>query len=240
MKGVILAGGTGSRLYPLTRVTNKSLLPVGRKPMISHCLDLLVSSGIEEVMLVTSPDHMGHVISLLGSGSEFKCSMTYRVQDNANGIAAALRLGRSFVGNDKFVVILGDNIFEDQESLSKSIGEFARSTSEYRLYTKVVPDPQRFGVPVFSKEGKIIDIVEKPQVPPSQHAIVGLYCYSAKVFDVIEGLKPSQRGEYEISDVNSHLVRNWSGDHVEVSGGWVDAGTHESYMRANQMLWSKS
>jgi len=236
MKGIILAGGTGSRLMPLTKVTNKCLLPVGKRPMIEHCLNILINAGIDDVMLVTGPDHMGHIIALLGSGAEYGCTMSYKVQDNADGIAAALKLCKNFVGNEKCVVILGDNIFEDQITPSNAIKNFKESKDSFLLFAKQVPDPQRFGVPVIVND-KVIDIVEKPKNPPTNKAIVGLYCYSSEVFSIIETLKPSQRGEYEISDVNSFMVKNREGNIVDIQGGWVDAGTHESYTRANQMMW---
>lgn len=236
MKGIILTGGTGSRLLPLTKVTNKCLLPVGKKPMICHCLDILTCAGIDDIILITGPEHMGHIISLLGSGSDFGCSLTYRVQDKADGIAAALKLCKGFVGDDKCAVILGDNIFEDVEPLSREIRSFSDSTDSYKLFTKRVPDPQRFGVAVFDNE-KIVDIIEKPKVHISDQAIVGLYCYDREVFDVIETLVPSVRGEYEISDVNSFMVKNRKGSTFEVLSHWIDAGTHDSYMRANKLMW---
>jgi len=239
MKGVILAGGTGSRLSPLTKVTNKCLLPVGNTPMVYRMLDLFTGAGIHEVMLVTGPEHMGQVISLLGSGADNNCELTYKVQDKANGIAAALKLCRNFCGNDRFAVVLGDNIFDDNATLSKQLQEFGNSSDDFLLFGKVVPDPERFGVPVYSN-GRVVDIVEKPKVPPSDQAIVGLYCYTQNVFDFIDSLKPSARGEYEISDVNSWLVKNGVGKVIDVAGGWIDAGTHESYRKANEMVWSKS
>jgi glucose-1-phosphate thymidylyltransferase len=239
MKGIILAGGTGSRLSPLTKVTNKCLLPVGQTPMVYRMIDLFVSSGIFDIMLVTGPEHMGQVISLLGSGAEKNCSMTYKVQDSANGIAAALKLCKDFCANEKFSVILGDNIFSDHEEISKSIKEFQNSADDYRLFSKEVPDPQRFGVPVYDGD-KVVDIIEKPKDPKTNKAIVGLYCYSSDAFDVVEMLNPSQRGEYEISDVNSWFVKYKTGRVVEVTCGWVDAGTHESYRKANEMIWSAS
>jgi len=238
MKGIILAGGTGSRLYPITRVTNKCLLPVGKEPMIFRMLDIFKKSNIEDVMLITGPEHMGDVISVVGSGSEHGCSMTYKVQDTANGIAAALGMCSSFAKGDKFVVILGDNIFSDNDEVSSLIKDFNELHEEYRLFTKKVPDPQRFGVPVINQDGKVIDILEKPNIPPSDRAIIGLYCYTDEVFDVIKTLKPSQRGEYEISDVNSWLVKNRRGSLVDVKCEWIDAGTHESYKRANEILWN--
>lgn len=237
MKGIILTGGTGSRLMPLTRVTNKCLLPVGRKPLICHCLDILTQSGIEDIMLVTGPEHMGQVISLLGSGDEYSCQLTYKVQDKADGIAAALKLCSNFARDERFSVLLGDNVFENKEELSSEIKKFTSSGDEYKLFTKKVVDPHRFGVAVYDNE-KLIDIVEKPKVPPSDQAILGLYCYTSTVFDVIKDLKPSARGEYEISDVNSYMVKNSRGSHYEVKGGWVDAGTHESYRKANKMMWN--
>lgn len=237
MKGVILAGGTGSRLMPLTKVTNKSLLPIGEKPMVCRMLDLFLASKIDDIMLITGPEHMGQVISLLGSGAEYGCSITYRVQDSANGIAAALKLCRNFCANEKFAVILGDNIFESHSRLSESIKEFSENEESYRLFAKEVPDPQRFGVPVYKNE-KVIDIIEKPKNPKSNKAIVGLYCYSPEAFSVINALAPSARGEYEISDVNSWFVKNRRGSIVELTCGWVDAGTHDSYRKANEMVWS--
>ena len=240
MKGIILAGGTGSRLYPITRVTNKCLLPVGKEPMIFRMLDIFKGADIEDILLVTGPEHMGDVISLLGSGAEHGCSMTYRVQDEATGIAAALKMCSSFARGEKFAVILGDNIFGDNTEISQAVKMFDMMSEDYRLFSKTVPDPQRFGVPVLSAEGKVIDIIEKPSNPPCNKAIVGLYCYTDEVFGVIDTLRPSARGEYEISDVNSWLVRNRSGSLVDIQCEWIDAGTHDSYRRANDMVWSNA
>lgn len=236
MKGVILAGGTGSRLSPLTKVTNKCLLPIGSSPLVCRTIELLTAGGVDDIMLITSPDHMGQVISLLGSGAEYGCSITYKVQDSANGIAAALKLCKNFVGNDKFVVALGDNVFGSHDEITKNIKDFFQKSEDYRFFTKKVPDPHRFGVPVFSN-GKVVDIIEKPKSPPCDEAVVGLYCYTSEAFDVIEDLKPSKRGEYEISDVNSWYVRNREGTVFNLNCGWVDAGTHESYRKANEMVW---
>jgi glucose-1-phosphate thymidylyltransferase len=236
MKGVILAGGTGSRLYPLTKSTNKCLLPIATKPMVYHVLELMTSSGIDDIMLITGPENAGQVMNLLGSGLDYSCSLTYRIQDKANGIAAAVNLCKSFVGNSKFTVLLGDNIFSDFSKLASQIREFYSSKDEFRLFLKEVIDPQRFGVPIYLND-EVVDIIEKPKSPPSNKAIVGLYCYSSNVFDVIEGLKPSSRGEYEISELNSYLVKNCSGSFFDVECEWVDAGTHESYKKANEMIW---
>ena len=238
MKGIILAGGTGSRLYPITKVTNKCLLPVGKEPMIFRMLDIFKKSNIEDIMLITGPDHMGDVISLLGSGSEHGCSLTYRVQDEANGIAAALKMCASFAKGEKFAVILGDNIFGDNSEVAQGIKLFDMMSEDYRLFSKTVLDPHRFGVPVLDASGNVIDIIEKPKLPPSNKAIVGLYCYTDEVFGVIDTLQPSARGEYEISELNSWLVRNRHGSLVDVQCEWIDAGTHNSYRRANEMVWS--
>jgi len=236
MKGIILSGGIGSRLYPLTKATNKCLLPVGGVPMVYRMIDLFTSSGIDDIMLITGIDHAGQVISSIGSGADLKCSMTYKVQDKANGIAAALKLCKNFCENDKFVVLLGDNIFNDHDLISSEIKKFSTSNDSYKLFAKQVPDPHRFGVPVYDSTGNVIDIIEKPKYPPCDKAIVGLYCYTSKAFDVIEQLKPSARGEYEISDVSSWFVKNTKGTIVDINCDWVDAGTHESYRKANEMI----
>ena len=240
MKGIILAGGVGSRLYPLTKATNKCLLPVAGVPMVYRMIDLFTSSGIQDIMLITGTDHAGQVISSLGSGEHLNCSMTYRVQDKANGIAAALNLCKVFCGDEKFSVLLGDNIFSDHDLISKEIKEFKTSNDSFKLFAKSVPDPHRFGVPEYDKKGNVIDIIEKPKNPPSDKAIVGLYCYTSEAFDVIDTLKPSARGEYEISDVSSWFVKNRNGKVVDINCGWIDAGTQESYRKANEMLWNES
>jgi len=237
MKGIILSGGVGSRLYPLTKATNKSLLPIAGVPMIYRMIDLLTSSNIKEIMLITGTEHMGQTVSLVGSGVVKNCEMTYRVQDKADGIASALKLCKNFCENEKFVVLLGDNIFSDHHFISEKVKEFENSSDDYRLFSKSVSDPERFGVPVY-ENGKVIDIVEKPKTPPSDEAVVGLYCYTPEAFNVIETLKPSPRGEYEISDVNSWFVKNRQGQVVKINCGWVDAGTHDSYRKANEMIWS--
>lgn len=239
MKGVILSGGVGSRLYPLTKATNKCLLPVAGVPMVYRMIDLFTSSGIEDIMLITGTDHAGQVISSLGSGDDLKCSMTYRVQDKANGIAAALKLCKVFCADEKFVVILGDNIFSDHRLISRELREFKDSSDSFKLFAKQVPDPQRFGVPVYDNYGKVIDIVEKPKNPSCDKAVIGLYCYTNEAFDVIDKLQPSSRGEYEISDVSSWFVKNRRGKIVDIDCDWVDAGTQESYRKANEILWSK-
>lgn len=222
---------------PLTKATNKSLLPMGRQTIVEHVLSTLLSSGIiEDVMVISGPEHFGALAQLLGSGKDYDCRLTYRVQDKANGIAAALGMCEDFVGHAKFAVILGDNIFEDPNSVGVAINEFAQSDDEYGLFVKEVPDPERFGVVAYGSDGEVMDIIEKPKNPPSSDAVMGLYLYTPTVFRVIRKLHPSARGEYEISDVNSFMVKHRDGKAHRVECGWVDAGTHESYERACDML----
>jgi glucose-1-phosphate thymidylyltransferase len=233
MKGIILAGGTGSRLFPLTKVTNKHLLPVGREPMIFHPVKKLLEGGIDEILIVTGVDHMGDVVTLLGSGREFGCRFTYKVQDEAGGIAQALGLAENFVGKDLCCVILGDNIFE------ASIAPFAQAFREQvrgaRLLLKQVPDPQRYGVAEVDG-AKVKRIVEKPKEPKSDLAVVGVYFYDPDVFDVIRTLKPSGRGELEITDVNNHYLRADTLRFDRLPGWWTDAGTFDSLGLANELV----
>jgi glucose-1-phosphate thymidylyltransferase len=233
MKGVILAGGTGSRLYPLTKVTNKHLLPVGRKPMILHPVDKLIKAGIKEIIIVTGVEHMGDVVNLLGSGKDFGCEFSYKVQDQAGGIAQALGLTESFCRGSKVCVILGDNIFEDDlNSFSQS---FHEQPNGAKVLLKKVTDPQRFGVPEL-QGNKIIGIEEKPKNPKSSYAVTGIYFYDSQVFDVIKTLKPSGRGELEITDVNNFYVRKGTMTYDMFQGNWTDAGTFESLHLANQLM----
>lgn len=232
MKGIVLAGGTGSRLYPLTKVTNKHLLPVGFKPMIYYPIEKLTEAGIEEILIVTGTEHMGDVVNLLGSGREFGCRFTYKVQDRAGGIAQALGLAENFAGNESMVVILGDNIFES--GISKAIENYPGNGAQ--IIIKKVPDPGRFGVPELDGNS-IVGIEEKPVKPKSEYAVTGVYMYDPSVFEIIKTLMPSERGELEITDVNNHYIHNnkmvWS----ELEGWWTDAGTHESYKIANDLIF---
>lgn len=231
MKGIILAGGTGSRLYPLTKVTNKHLLPVGDKPMIYYPIDKLTSAGIEEILIVTGTEHMGDVVTLLGSGKDFGCRFTYKVQDEAGGIAQALGLAENFVGDDCMTVILGDNIF--QTSLDKALGDYPGEGAQILL--KKVDDPERFGVAEVEGD-KIIGIEEKPEHPQSSLAVTGVYMYDADVFDYIEDLEPSDRGEFEITDVNNRYISQSNMRFSIMEGWWTDAGTSPSYKRANELV----
>ena len=231
MKGIILAGGTGSRLYPLTKVTNKHLLPVGRYPMIFHAIHKLKDAGILDVLVVTGKDHMGDVVNLLGSGSHLGVNLTFKVQDHAGGIAQALGLAEQFVGNDRMVVILGDNIF------SNSIAPYFnlyKQVEGARVFLKEVEDPERFGVPEL-RDNRIVSIEEKPGTPKSNYAITGIYMYDHSVFDIIRTLRPSARGELEITDVNNVYIRDGKMTYDILDGWWTDAGTHDSYTTANKL-----
>jgi glucose-1-phosphate thymidylyltransferase len=233
IKGVILAGGTGSRLMPLTKVTNKHLLPIGRKPMIYYPIERLTSIGIEEILVVTGIEHMGDVVSLLGSGKDFSCRFTYKVQDEAGGIAQALGLAENFAHKHNVLVILGDNIFEDD--LKDYANRFIAQKIGARLLLKQVKYPQRFGVAEVS-EDRIISIEEKPQKPKSNYAVTGIYFYDASVFDIIRTLKPSARGELEITDVNNAYIAKGQLAYDIIKGWWTDAGTFESLDKAGELV----
>jgi glucose-1-phosphate thymidylyltransferase len=233
VRGVILAGGTGSRLRPLTRVTNKHLLPVGRKPMLFHPVEKMTAAGIKQILVVTGVEHMGDVVGLLGSGKEFGCEFTYRVQDEAGGIAQALGLAEHFAAGGRLCVILGDNIFEDP--IGKFVRDFAEQPAGAKLLLKQVHDPHRFGVAEV-KDGKIVGIEEKPKAPKSDLAVTGIYFYDAKVFEIIRTLKPSGRGELEITDVNNAYLRAGELTADNLEGWWTDAGTFASLAKANRLV----
>lgn len=230
MKGIILAGGTGSRLYPLTKITNKHLLPVFDKPMIYYPLQTLIDADIEDIMIVSGRGHAGHFLELLGSGAEFGVHLTYEIQEKAGGIAEALSLARNFADKEPVTVILGDNIFQD--NVSKEIASFK---SGAMIFLKEVPDANRFGV-AERQGGRIISIEEKPTVPKSNLAVTGLYVYDSQVFDIIHTLKPSGRGELEITDVNNEYIRRGEMSYSVLSGYWSDAGTFESLFRASELV----
>jgi len=234
VKGVVLAGGTGSRLFPLTKVTNKHLLPVGRKPMIYYPIEKLTSAGVEEILIVTGTEHMGAVVQLLGSGKDFGCRFTYKVQDEAGGIAQALGLAENFIGADRMCVILGDNVFAD--GIREAVEGFAAAgPGGAHVFLKQVPDPTRFGVAEV-QDGRIISIEEKPAQPKSDLAVTGVYLYGPEVFGIIRTLKPSGRGELEISDVNQHYVAEGRMGFDVLNGWWTDAGTFESMHRAGELV----
>ena len=233
MKGVVLAGGTGSRLFPLTKVTNKHLLPVGREPMIFHPIRKLTGAGIEEVLVVTGVEHMGDVVTLLGSGREFGCRFTYKVQDQAGGIAQALGLAENFAGAQPVCVILGDNVF--QEPIDRFVKGFRRQRAGARIVLKRVPDPQRYGVAEV-KGDRIVGIAKKPARPKSDLAVTGIYFYDGGVYDFIRKLRPSARGELEITDVNNAYLKKGALQYDVFDGWWTDAGTFDSLHTANELV----
>jgi len=232
MKGIILAGGTGSRLYPLTKVTNKHLLPVGKYPMIFHAIHKLKQANINDILIVTGKEHMGDVVNLLGSGKEFHVNFTYKVQDEAGGIAQALGMARHFVGNDRMVVILGDNVFGG--TIASYVSHFSNQASGAKILIQQVPDPNRYGVAELDGD-HIVSIEEKPASPKSSYAVTGIYMYDSRVFDIVNTLKPSGRGELEITDVNNAYIARNELTYDVLQGWWTDAGTHESLDLANEL-----
>ncbi|HEY4695497.1 MAG TPA: sugar phosphate nucleotidyltransferase [Candidatus Hydromicrobium sp.] len=234
MKGVILAGGLGSRLMPCTKVTNKHLLPVYDKPMIYYPLRTLVNAGLEDIMIVTGGNNAGDFLRLLGNGSEFGLKdISYTYQEGEGGIADALRLAENFIDKDKTVVILGDNIIRDD--ISNAVKEFEKQDRGARIFLKEVSDPERFGVAEI-EGGRVINIEEKPEKPKTNYAVVGIYMYDSDVFEIIETLKPSGRGELEITDVNNEYIRKGTMTYSILEGWWTDAGTFESLFRASNLV----
>jgi len=232
MKGIILAGGTGSRLFPLTKVTNKHLLPVGKYPMMYHSVYKLKQAGIRDILIVTGKEHMGDVVNLLGSGRDMGVTFTYKVQDEAGGIAQALGLAEHFVGQDRMVVILGDNVFEDE--ISPYVDNYRRQSAGAKILLQEVHDPQRYGVAELIGEN-IVSIEEKPVRPKSSYAVTGIYMFDSSVFDIIKTLAPSGRGELEITDVNNAYISQNKLTYDILRGWWTDAGTHASLARANEL-----
>ena len=249
-KGLVCAGGEATRLEELTRVTNKHLLPVGRWPMVYYPLQLLQLAGIREVLLVTGQQHAGDFIDLLGDGRVtrrngdelvFDLDITYKVQTRAGGIAEVVGMAEGFAAGQKLIVVLGDNIFEYAEV--DAIREFVHGQAGAQIFVKDVPDPERFGVVAYDDEGRVVDIVEKAgtldrryETPPSNDAVVGLYCFSPDVFDIIRGLEPSDRGELEITDVNREYALRGDLEVRRVRGWWRDAGTHEALARIGTLI----
>ena len=232
MKGIILAGGTGSRLFPLTKVTNKHLLPVYDKPMIYYPLQTLLTAGIKDIMVVSGRGHAGHFLELLGSGADFGARFTYEIQDEAGGIAQALALTEDFADDDNVTVILGDNIFQDR--VKDAVQSFE---SGARIFLKTVLDAARFGVAEVDKNSEhVLGIEEKPKVSKSDYAVTGLYIYDNGVFEIIKTLKPSGRGELEITDVNNEYIRQGAMGYSVLDGYWSDAGTFDSLLRAGVMV----
>ena len=235
MKGIILGGGLGTRLNPLTEITNKHLLPVGKEPMIWHPVRQLIMSDVTDIMVITSTHHMGSVVNSLGSGRRFGCEFTYRVQEEAGGIAHALALAHRFANDDRIVVLLGDNIFE--YSIAPYVDAFRQQEQGGRVLLKEVGDPERFGIAALD-EKLILNIEEKPDYPKSNHAVVGCYMYDSQVFDIIKQIAPSERGELEITAVNNEYIERGLLQYSFVHGRWTDAGTFESLNEANELLLS--
>lgn len=237
MKGIILAGGLGTRLSPLTKITNKHLLPIYDKPMIYYPLQCLVDAGVKDIMIVTGGNHAGDFLKLLGNGREFGLEdLNYTYQEGEGGIAAALSLTEHFADQDKVIVILGDNILE--KSIKNHVKSFAKQKTGAKILLKEVPDPERFGVPVFENR-RIVRIDEKPKKPKSQYAVTGIYMYDANVYKIAKTLKPSARGELEISDVNNAYIKEGTLTYDILKGWWTDAGTFESLYHANQLIAEK-
>lgn len=233
MKGVILAGGTGSRLYPLTAAVNKHLLPVGPYPMIYYPISSLARAGVREILIISNPEDIGDLACLLGSGEEIGLTLSFRVQKRPNGIAGALSLAESFARGGPLLVVLGDNIF--LEDLSYACREFEERGREAMIFLKEVPDPREYGIAVL-REGKVLDIEEKPKDPKSSLCVTGIYMYHASLFSIIKEIEPSERGELEITDVNRAYLERGTLSYRTLSSWWLDAGTLPSLLEAGEFL----
>ena len=235
MKGVVLAGGTGSRLFPLTKITNKHLLPIYDRPMIYYPIQCLLNAGIRDILIVTGGEHAGDFLKLLKNGKHLGVKhLEYAYQEGEGGIADALKLAEEFADGDKICVVLGDNIIEG--NIKRASGAFFTQGSGGKVLLKEVPDPERFGVARFEGDpprGKIAEILEKPKKPPSNYAVTGIYFYDADVFTICKTLKPSGRGELEITDVNNAYLARGDLTYEILDGWWTDAGTFESLHRAS-------
>jgi glucose-1-phosphate thymidylyltransferase len=234
MKGIILAGGKGTRLYPLTAITSKQLLPVYDKPMIMYPLETLLKAGIKDILIIISPEHAGDFLCLLGSGKQFGARFTYEIQDKPEGLAQAFIIGKDFIGTDNVAMILGDNIFDDD--FSTAIRKFKKGG---HVFAKEVSDPERFGVVKTDKDGKAVTIVEKPKKFLSNLAITGLYIYDNRVVGIAEKLKPSKRGELEITDIHNWYLKKGELTVDTISGEWIDAGTFDSLLLASNFAKQK-
>ncbi len=234
MKGVILAGGLGTRLHPLTKVTNKHLLPVYDKPMIYYPIQTLINAGIDDILIVTGGNNAGDFLRLLGNGREFGLKhINYTYQEGEGGIAEALRLAEFFASGDRICVVLGDNVIE--KNIRKAVENFRKQKAGAKILLKEVADPQRFGVAELRGD-RIAGIEEKPKEPKSQYAVIGIYLFDQEVFNIIKTLKPSDRGELEITDVNNRYIEKGLMTWDILEGWWTDAGTFESLLRANQRV----
>jgi glucose-1-phosphate thymidylyltransferase len=234
MKGIILSGGSATRLRPCTKVTSKQLLPVYNRPMIYYPLNTLIKAGIKDILIIVAPEQAGHYLNLLGSGRDFGVKFTYEIQDKPEGLAQAFIIGERFIDDDNVCMILGDNIFEDD--FSDDIKNFSGGA---KIFAKEVKDPQRFGVVEFDKNNKAISIEEKPENPKSNYCVTGLYVYDNRVIDIAKNLKPSSRGELEITDINRHYLLEGDLNVAMVKGSWLDAGTFDSLLEAQILAKEK-
>ena len=234
MKGIILSGGSATRLRPCTKVTSKQLLPVYNRPMIYYPLNTLIKAGIKDILIIVAPEQAGHYLNLLGSGKDFGVKFSYEVQDKPEGLAQAFIIGERFIDEDSVCMILGDNIFEDD--FSEDIKNFK---SGAKVFAKKVPDPQRFGVVEFDENNKAKSIEEKPENPKSNYCVTGLYVYDNQVVNIAKNLKPSARGELEITDVNKTYLEKEQLDVAMVEGAWIDAGTFDSLLEAQILAKEK-
>ncbi len=234
MRGIILSGGSGTRLRPLTKITSKQLLPIYNRPMIYYPLNTLIKAGIKEILIIVSPERAGDYLNLLGSGRQFGVKFTYEIQDKPEGLAQAFIIGENFIDDENVAMVLGDNIFADD--FSKDINNFK---SGAKIFAKKVSDPKRFGVVKFDENMKAQEIVEKPQEYLSDYAVTGLYIYDSKVVDIAKNLKPSDRGELEITDINNHYLKNDKLSVAKVEGEWLDAGTFDSLFTAQKLAKEK-
>ena len=234
MKGIILAGGAGTRLRPLTIVTSKQLLPIYDQPMVYYPLQTLIRAGIKEILIIVATNNAGDFLKPLGSGKEFGAKFSYEIQDKPEGIAQAFLIGETFIGKDSVTLILGDNLFiGDEEAINQGIRSFANGA---RVFAHQVPDPERFGVIEFDKQMKAINIEEKPKDPKSNYAVTGLYVYDNKVIDYTKNLKPSGRRELEITDLNNIYLKNGELDARIFKGNWLDCGTFDSLLKASNLV----
>lgn len=234
MKGIILSGGSATRLRPCTKVTSKQLLPVYNRPMIYYPLNTLIKAGIKEILIIVAPERAGDYLNLLGSGKEFGVKFTYEIQDEPKGLAEAFIIGEKFIDEDNVTMILGDNIFEDD--FSQDIKSFK---SGGKVFAKKVHDPERFGIVEFDKKNKAISIEEKPKSPKSSYCVTGLYIYDSRVIEAAKSLKPSKRGELEITDLNNWYLKKGELEVAMVKGEWIDAGTFDSLLRAQNFAKEK-
>lgn len=235
MKGIILAGGKATRLRPLTKITSKQLLPVYNKPMIFYPIETLTRAGIKDILIIMAPEYAGHFLNLLGSGKDFGAKFSYEIQDEPRGLADAFIVGENFIGRDKVAMILGDNIFD--HNFTESIKSFE---SGGKVFAKEVEDPQRFGVVEFDDNHNVISIIEKPEQPKSNFAVVGLYLYDNRVIQYAKELQPSARGEIEITDINNRYLKDGELKVDFIEGVWQDAGTFDSLLEANKYWQQKS